>query len=172
MDPIGHLLQRTASPLTDRPAQEEGPVYREVQAIELLRRYFRRLMMDRTTTTVETSLAVIELVAPGRMEVHFKTGHTFTVEGIRSMLEARQQLGRSGPHRVLIVMPDVVDFDLTMITTDHYTEVPQPNTLAVAWVVQNERNATFTHMYLAYFPPPFPSEVFLLVADGRSWLGW
>lgn len=123
---------------------------------------------------VDTPLAVVSRTAADRMKVHFKEGRTLTVEGIQQMMAMRQRMGEAGPHRVLIVMPEVVDFDMSMITTDHYSAVPQPNTVAVAvaWVTQNERNATFTRMYLAYFPPPFPSEVFLLESDARRWLGW
>ncbi len=121
---------------------------------------------------VDTPLATVQWTAADRMEVRFKPRETFTVAGIQEMMQARQKLGEAGPHRVLVVMPDYVEFDMAMITTDHYTAVPQPNTLAVAWVTQNERNATFTRLYLGYFPPPFPSEVFLHEADGRAWLGW
>jgi hypothetical protein len=130
------------------------------------------MTMETQHPTVDTPLAVIHRVAPDRVEVRFKEGHTFTVQGIRRMMEARQQMGAAGKHSALIVMPEVVDFDMQMITTDHYSAVPQPNTVAVAWVTQNERNATFTRMYLAYFPPPFPSEVFLQEAAARQWLGW
>jgi hypothetical protein len=124
------------------------------------------------SSAVDTPLAVVRRTAPDRVEVHFKEGRTFTVEGIRRMMEVRQQMGEAGAHSALIVMPEVVDFDLPMITTDHYSAVPQPNTLAVAWVTQNERNATFTRLYLAYFPPPFPSAVFLEEAEARQWLDW
>ena len=57
-----------------------------------------------------------------------------------------------------------------MITTDHYKLIPQPNTVAAAWVVHNAWNEQFTRMYLAYWPPPFPSEVFHTEVDARSWL--
>ncbi len=120
----------------------------------------------------DTPLAVVSYTAADRVEVRFKPDLTFTVEGIQQMMVARQELGGNGPHKALIVMPEHVDFDLAMITTDHYKFVPQPNTLAVAWVVRTERNATFTRMYLAYFPPPFPSEVFLAEDEARAWLGW
>ena len=121
----------------------------------------------------DTELATVRCTAVDRVEVHFKPGHTFTVAGLQEMMQARQRLGEaSGPHKALILLPDHVDFDMDMISTDHYRQVPQPHTLAVAWVARNERNATFTRMYLAYFPPPFPSEVFLTEDEGRAWLGW
>ena len=120
----------------------------------------------------DTPLALMRYTAADRVEVHFKPDRTFTVEGIQQMMAARQQLGVSGPHKVLMIMPEHVDFDLAMISTDHYRQMPQPNTLAVAWVARTERNATFTRMYLAYFPPPFPSAVFLTEAEARTWLGW
>ena len=104
------------------------------------------------------------------MEVLFKPGIPFTVEGIQTMLQVRQELGSSGKHRVLIVMSEYVEFDKPMITTDHYTVIPQPNTEAVAWVVRNERNATFTRLYVSYWPSPFTTEVFLSEEEARAWL--
>lgn len=120
----------------------------------------------------DTPLAEVRYTAADRVEVHFKPDITLTVAGVQTMMAARQELGGSGPHKVLMLLPDYVDFDMAMITTDHYEAVPQPNTLAVAWVARTERNATFARMYLAYFPPPMPSEVFLTEAEARAWLGW
>jgi hypothetical protein len=127
-------------------------------------------MNDQQLPERETTLATIRYTAPDRVEVVFKPGIPFTVAGIQEMLQARKELGESGKHRVLILLPEHVEFDMAMITTDHYTVIPQPNTEAAAWVVHNERNATFTRLYLSYWPSPFPSEVFLLEADARVWL--
>ena len=125
---------------------------------------------DGPPTEVETPLALVRLTRPGWMEVHFKPGLTFTVEGVQQMMRARQLLGNAGRHRALMLLPDYVDFDLDMFTTDHHQVVPQPHTEAMAWVVLSERNKRFAEMYLAYFPPPFPSRVFLTEAEGRAWL--
>jgi hypothetical protein len=132
--------------------------------------YIAALMTLPTLPERETALATIRYTAADRVEVVFKPNIPFTVAGIQEMLQVRSELGASGKHRVLILLPEHVEFDMAMITTDHYKVIPQPNTEAVAWVVRNERNATFTRLYLSYWPSPFPSEVFLLEADGRAWL--
>ncbi|MCW5900791.1 MAG: hypothetical protein KIT10_16150 [Flavobacteriales bacterium] len=120
----------------------------------------------------DTPLATVRYTAPDRVEVRFKPGVPFTVPGIEEMMRVRQELGAAGPHRAIMLLPDHVEFDIPMITTDHYAQLPQPNTLAVAWVARNERNATFTRMYLAAWPPPFPAEVFLEEEEAHQWLGW
>jgi hypothetical protein len=128
-----------------------------------------------TTRTLEhdTPLAVVKQPAPERVEVHFKPGITLSVEGITSLLEARRSLGQGGPHRVLILFPDEeVDFQMRMIITDHYEQIPQPNTEAVAWVARTTWNERFIRMYLSYWPPPFPSQVFMEEVEARGWLGW
>ena len=126
--------------------------------------------MNTALPEIDTPLALVRYTAPDRVEVRFKEGLTFTIAGIAEMMKARQALGTAGPHRAMMVLPEDVDFELSMISTDHYKQIPQPNTEAVAWVAQNERNAHFTRLYLAYWPPPFPSEVFLTEAEGRAWL--
>ncbi len=126
--------------------------------------------MNSSLPEIDTPLATVRYTTPQRVEVRFKPGLTFTVQGIAEMMLARQQLGAAGPHRALMIFPDDVDFELSMLSTDHYKQVPQPNTEAVAWVAQNERNMHFTRLYLAYWPPPFPSEVFLTEDEGRAWL--
>ena len=126
--------------------------------------------MQNALPFVETPLATIRYTAVDRVEVRFKPGQTLTVAGLAEMMTMRQRLGAAGKHRLIVFMQEESDFDLPMITTDHYTLIPQPNTEAVAWVVINDRNERFTRLYLAYWPPPFPSAVFHGEADARAWL--
>ncbi|MEO8589768.1 MAG: hypothetical protein ABI432_10395 [Flavobacteriales bacterium] len=126
--------------------------------------------MENELPFAETSLATIRYTAVDRVEVRFKPGQTLTVPGLAELMTVRQRLGAAGKHRLIVFMHDEMDFDMAMITTDHYTVIPQPNTEAVAWVVLNERNEQFTRLYLAYWPAPFPSEVFLAEAEARGWL--
>ncbi|MBV6404049.1 MAG: hypothetical protein IT228_04400 [Flavobacteriales bacterium] len=117
--------------------------------------------------------AIVRCTAQDRMEVYFKPDLTLTVAGIRHMLEVRQRIGAAmGPHKVLVLLPDLVDFEMGMIGTDHYAQVPQPNTKAVAWVVSSGHNAALMQVYMAYYPAPFPSQVFLSEREARAWLGW
>ena len=126
-----------------------------------------------TTTTIETRLALVQRVSSDRVEVRFREGITFTTAGIQEILAAREQLGRDAPPaRVLIVLPELADFDMDMITRDHYKGQPvRDHSRAVAWVVHNDSNERFTQMYFAYFPSPVPSAIFRLETEAMAWLG-
>jgi SpoIIAA-like len=123
-------------------------------------------------TSFETDLAVISRSESDLVEVRFKPGITLTKEGIQGILNAREQVGQHGPPaRILIVLPDVVDFDMGMITTDHYKDRPvQQHSRALAWVVHTESNERFTKLYFAYFPSPVPMAVFHTEAEALTWL--
>ena len=122
-------------------------------------------------STVDTQIASVQCVAPDLVEVRFKPGAVLTVAGIAAILAAREELGRSGPHRALIIMSDDMDFDLAMITTDHYKGRPvEKFSLALAWVARTDRNAHFARLYFAYFPSPVPSAIFMEEAEARGWL--
>jgi hypothetical protein len=123
-------------------------------------------------SSLETDLAVITRSGSDLVEVRFKPGITLTKEGIQGILDARENVGRQGPPaRILIVLPDVVDFDMGMITTDHYKERPvQQHSRALAWVVHTESNERFTKLYFAYFPSPVPMAVFHTEAEALAWL--
>ncbi|HMC97704.1 MAG TPA: hypothetical protein VKG92_08630 [Flavobacteriales bacterium] len=126
--------------------------------------------MENELPFAETSLATIRYTAVDRVEVRFKPGQTLTVAGLAEIMTIRQRLGATGKHRLIVFMCEEMDFDLAMITTDHYAVHPQSNTEAVAWVTLNDRNEQFTRMYLSYWPSPFPSAVFRGEEEARAWL--
>ena len=86
------------------------------------------------------------------------------------MMKARQRLGGSGKHRVLMLLPEEILFDPRMVRIDHYGNVPQPNTEAVAWVVHNIGDAQITKIVLSRSHVSFPWKVFLDEAEARKWL--
>lgn len=121
---------------------------------------------------IDTPIATVQRTGDAMTEVRLKPGCTLTVPGIAAILAARQQLADDVPQRVLFVFPEEeVDFDLTMITKDHYSTVPVERfTRAVAWVMGNSHNERFCQLYFAYFPSPVPSTIVLTEAEGRKWL--
>lgn len=118
----------------------------------------------------ETELVTIRYTASDRVEVRFKSGVRFTANRIAEMMKERARLGASGPHRVLMLMPEVIDFDPNMVQVEHYTNVPQPNTEAVAWVAHNLADAHITKLVVERGRPTFPWKVFLSEAEARAWL--
>ena len=121
---------------------------------------------------IDTPIATVERTAAGMVEVYFKAGSTLSVGGITALLDAREQMAGQGPTLVLIVFPPTeMDFDMAMITRDHYRGRPvQEHSKAIAWVTRNEHNDRFTRLYFAYFPSPVPAAIFAEVEEARAWL--
>lgn len=128
--------------------------------------------MTTTTPLIDTPLATIQRTGPDLVEVRFKQGCVLSVAGISALLDARQAMPTERPLRVLIVFPqDHVDFEMQMITTDHYRERPvKEHSRAVAWVTRNAHNERFTQLYFAYYPSPVPSAIFTEEDEARAWL--
>ncbi len=129
-------------------------------------------MTTHASSLIDTPIATIQRTAADLVEVRFKSGATLTVAGITAILQARQQAADGVPMRVLIVFPqDEVDFEMSMITKDHYAATPvQGFSRAIAWVTQNDHNERFCQLYFAYFPSPVPSAIFSTEAEARQWL--
>lgn len=128
--------------------------------------------MTTLSSHIDTSIATVERNDQDLIEVRIRSGATLTIAGIAEILQARELLAEGQPRLVLIAFPpDEVDFELSMITLDHYRTVPMERfTRAVAWVTGNARNDQFCRLYFAYFPSPVPSAIFEDEASARSWL--
>ncbi|MBK8530691.1 MAG: hypothetical protein IPL64_02195 [Flavobacteriales bacterium] len=120
---------------------------------------------------IDTPVATVEY-GDELVVVRFKAGVTLTVSGIVALLTARKRSVDRGPLPVLVLFPDdEMDFDLSMITTDHYKDHPvEGHSKALAWVTRNAHNDRFARLYFTYFPSPVPSAVFLEEAEARVWL--
>lgn len=121
---------------------------------------------------IDTLIATVQRTSADLVEVRSKPGTVLTIPRITAVLHAREELGRIGSHCALLVFPEEeTDFDMSMITEDHYGGRPVVEfTEAVAWLVRNEHNERFTRLYFAYFPSPVPSAIFMEEAEARAWL--
>ncbi|MEO8067160.1 MAG: hypothetical protein ABI599_05660 [Flavobacteriales bacterium] len=121
---------------------------------------------------INTPVATVQRTGTDLVEVRFTSGCVLNVTGIAGILDARAELNRGIPDLLLAVFPaEEVDFELTMISTDHYQGRPvEQHTRASAWVVRNEHNERFTRLYFAYFPSPVPSAIFMQEQEARAWL--
>lgn len=128
--------------------------------------------MTTTSSRIDTAIATVERTAPDLIEVRIHPGVTLTVAGIAEILQARQRLADGEPLLALISFPpEDVDFELSMITLDHYGTVPVEHfTRAAAWVTCTPRNDQFCKLYFAYFPSPVPSAIFEDESAARAWL--
>ncbi len=124
-----------------------------------------------TEQALDTRLAWVIRTAPDRVEVRFKEGCKLDCTGIAEILDMRRKLGADAPHKVMIVMPEDVDFEMAMMTKDHYQgRDVKDHTVAVAWVAQASLPHQMTSLYLSYHPSPFRAAVFTNEADALRWL--
>ncbi len=120
---------------------------------------------------IDTPIATVQRTGD-LVEVRFKVDATLTVAGIMSIMQVRERLAAGKALKILIVFPQSeMDFEMSMITTDHYTAMPvQQFTRAVAWAAINDHNERFCKLYFAYFPSPVPSAIFMTEEEARTWL--
>jgi hypothetical protein len=124
-----------------------------------------------TEQAIDTRLARVIRTAPDRVEVRFKEGIKLDTAGIAEILDMRSRMGAEAPHHVMIVIPEDVDFEMAMMTRDHYEgRDVKDHTMAVAWVAQGSLQNQLTSLYLSYHPSPFRTAVFTNEADALSWL--
>jgi hypothetical protein len=124
-----------------------------------------------TEQAMDTRLARIVRTAPDRVVVRFKEGCKLDCAGIAEILDLRHRLGADAPHKVMIVMPGDVDFEMAMMTRDHYQgRDVKDHTIAVAWVAQTSLPHQMTSLYLSYYPSPFLTAVFTNETDALRWL--
>jgi hypothetical protein len=122
-------------------------------------------------TVIDTRLATITVTAPDFLEVRFKKGVTVDGAGLHEVLQQRAQLSEKGPFLVLGVLPADLDFDINVMTVNHYEgQTVLERTLAVGWVAHTLMNERMASLYLAYFPQPFPTQVFMEEEEARAWL--
>ena len=121
---------------------------------------------------IETRQATIERTADNVLEVRYKPGQTLDPAGIGDVLHERERLcgGQKG-QAVLAVIPPDADFQMLLMTRDHYKDRPVVDCtrfLAIAASsVMHERMAS---LYFAYFPQNFPTAVFTDEEEARVWL--
>jgi len=134
---------------------------------------------DRTTFApehmnelIETRQATLEKTADNVVEVRYKPGQILDPAGLSDVLNERERLcGGNGSQAVLAVIPPDADFQMVLMTTDHYKGRPVVDCtrfLAIsASSVMHERMAS---LYFAYFPQKFHTAIFSDEAAAREWL--
>lgn len=121
---------------------------------------------------IETRQATIERTADNVLEVRYKPGLTLDPDGLQDVLSERERIcGGRGAQAVLAVIPPDADFQMMLMTKDHYKDRPVVDCtrfLAIAATsVMHERMAS---LYFAYFPQNFPTAVFSDEEEARTWL--
>ena len=120
---------------------------------------------------IETRLATLERKDNDILEVRFKPGMKLDMAGLEEIITERQRICPAGRVRVLTVFPPETDFDMAIMTLDHYKNTGLDTcTEAVAMAASSDMNERMANIYFAYYPQRFPTRVFLEEADARKWL--
>lgn len=120
---------------------------------------------------MDVVIATVVRTGPDRIDVRCHEAVKWTTVGLNELMEARRTVAGGVPQRVLVVLPEELDFELSTMTTEHY----DPNDLgkhcrAEAWVVRNTFNARLHEVYFNYFPSPVPNAAFMTEAEALAWL--
>lgn len=120
---------------------------------------------------IETRLATIERVGTELLEVRFKPDQHVDRAGIDEILEERKRLCPEGTRNILTIIPGEPDFDLDVVTTDHYSGRELENcTRALAIAASSTINERMAGLFFAYFPQAFATKVFSGEEEARRWL--
>lgn len=121
---------------------------------------------------IETRQATIELTADHLVEVRYKPGETLDPAGLSDVLGERERIcdGHRG-QAVLAVIPPDADFQLSLMTTDHYKDRPVVDcTRFLAITAGNVMHERMASLYFSYFPQNFSTCIFNDEAEARAWL--
>lgn len=124
-----------------------------------------------TPRGIETRCASLVLAAPGFIEQRFRSDATIDRAGFEENRMARVELGGAGPYVMLTILPEGMDFELAVTSTDHFEpERGSSGLCALAVVAGDGMGEAIAKLYFSYFPTEFPARVFHDEAEARAWL--
>lgn len=120
----------------------------------------------------ETRQATIEQTQDNLLEVRYKPGETIDTEGLMDVIKERERIcGGHCDQAVLAVIPPDADFQLALMTKDHYHGRPVVDcTKFLAVAASSAMHERMASLYFAYFPQPFATQVFQEEGEARAWL--
>jgi hypothetical protein len=121
---------------------------------------------------IETRQATLEQTATGMIEIRFKPGLVLDKEGLEEVLTERERLCAGDARQVVLaVFPADADFDMAVMTQDHYHGRPLAGCTKLLAVAANSlMNERMVSLYFAYFPQTFPLKVCEEEEEARMWL--
>jgi hypothetical protein len=121
---------------------------------------------------VETRQATLEVCRDGTVEIRFRSGITLDQAGLHEVIAERERLCSDGElHAVLVIYPQDGDFEISVMTMDHYTgRKVQGLTRCMAIAANTVMHERMASLYFAYFPQPFAARAFVEEEAAREWL--
>jgi hypothetical protein len=121
---------------------------------------------------IETRQATIERTEDQLIEVRYKPGVTIDPKGLSDVLSERERLCDGGDGQaVLAIIPPDADFQMALMTSDHYKGRPVTDcTRFLAVATSSTTHERMASLYFAYFPQDFRTAIFNDEAEARAWL--
>jgi hypothetical protein len=125
------------------------------------------LIMER----VETPSALVERTRPELVICRYKHGVKVDAAAVRENVAARMRFPGKEPYAVVGIFPEDVDFDMSLLEQDHYTDSAlKAATRILAIVAEGALFEPIANLYFAYHPTQFLSKVFPTEAEALVWV--
>ena len=123
------------------------------------------------TSTIDIGPATLERPRPDLVITRFKPGSVAGASSFEVSMNARREHFSDTPHAVMVVAPDDVEFNLSIVDKDHYKDQGVDTfTLALAVVSTNTTFTRVLELYYAMHPAPFPVKIFARERDAIEWI--
>lgn len=121
--------------------------------------------------TIDTEMALIERDEHGIIRIRVKQGQLLSVKGFGESIVARRELAEGKPARVIALVPEDTDFEIGIMSMDHYDKVDAAAfTKAFAIVTDTSLFVRMYAIYNNYFKLTFPVKIFATEAEALAWL--
>ena len=121
--------------------------------------------------TKETPSAVVERIHPDLVICRYKPGVKVDAKAVRENLDARMSFPGKEPYAVIGIFPQDVDFDMSLLTIDHYADGTfNELTRVLAIVAEGDMFEPIAQLYFAYHPTRFASRVFPSEKEALAWV--
>lgn len=123
------------------------------------------------TAPVRTRCATLTWLAENLLEIRFASGITLDRSGVAEVIQERKRICGNTLVGLLLIVPQDTDLDLSVINTDHLrAHDATERVLGFAVVAGSMMAEALLRLHKAYYPTPFPAEVFTDEATARVWL--
>ncbi len=120
---------------------------------------------------IETASAIVERVNPDLVICRYKYGARVDARAVAENLKARMSFHGKAPYAVIGIFPESVDFEMSLIENNHYTDIALIQvTRVLAIVAEGALFDPIARLYFAYYPPEFSSGVFTTEEEARKWV--
>ncbi|MBK7086136.1 MAG: hypothetical protein IPH53_16315 [Flavobacteriales bacterium] len=121
--------------------------------------------------TIDIGPATLERVRPDLVVIRFKPGTIADPASFQQSMGARKEHCSDTPHMVMLVAPEDVDFDPSVLGKNHYKDQgAEAFTLGLALVSRNPTLMNILELYYALHPAPFPVSFFREESEALPWV--